>query len=689
MTLYGEPRAWLEQFPPGEPILFSHVHKGLQYTGEVVRADNWSPHWGNPLEGEVYFRIVLLRHRRGGLRPAIQDPRVAVCLPAAGLSRRRGRLAGEVSTTRETQAVYLTQRDTEAELIRQSLQRRLDDLEEQLLGEDSVRYSEGQVITGTEHRPDPVSVFAGLEPTNWFCRLAESLLNEAYPTLPLDADALPRPIAACDAGDLYRAIFDQPGGSADVLEQLGPGIGLSQPGSPGTFDPSSSRVLEMVRSWMSGKADKVHWADIHRYLSRQVGLTGPLATLYLLVCLRWEWQDWAVDLSPDRQLVLVDERPFLGNRITADLLGAVEWNERIVDWGQAMSPVTDPQWNDALQYLSALSPRLAAVEASLDFKPQEQALLLGMRALSQQLSQAKGWLDLMDRAQELLDQNGPARGGASQGPDIAETLERLSHISGDGFQSIYHSLRSVYADYRYLESDLAILREMAELSGSTEQILGAQEYLEEAVIPEDRYPALSVDRQALQAALSPARLVESRGRQWNVLVQDIARFKTRFSASYRAYHENVHDGLPLYRGNMESAHRKVAALGLLNTLLELGAPTGEGLGEALAELGPVLPSCTVATSDLPLDSTPWCNSCQLTLAQTLPTARLSRLAASIDGELSAKSRQLSNLLIERIIQGHTDERLDDFLKIVQASDLSALSNTITVELVAFIRRLLG
>ena len=203
MTLYGEPRVWLEQFPPGIPTPYSHDYLGLSYPGEVVRADNWSSQWGNPLEDEVYFRVVLLHQRRGGLRPVIQDPRVAVCLPAAGLSRRRSRVAGEVATTRETQAVYLTQRDTETDLIRQTLQRRLEALEEQLLGEDSVRYSEGQVITGRENHPDPASVFSGLEPLLWFSRLAGWLLSEAYPTLPLDAAALPRPVTGSDAASLF------------------------------------------------------------------------------------------------------------------------------------------------------------------------------------------------------------------------------------------------------------------------------------------------------------------------------------------------------------------------------------------------------------------------------------------------------------------------------------------------------
>lgn len=58
MTLYGGPRAWLEQFPLGETVAFSYVHSGLLYPGEVIRAESWLPQWGKRLEGDAYYRIV-------------------------------------------------------------------------------------------------------------------------------------------------------------------------------------------------------------------------------------------------------------------------------------------------------------------------------------------------------------------------------------------------------------------------------------------------------------------------------------------------------------------------------------------------------------------------------------------------------------------------------------------------------
>ena len=92
---------------------------------------------------------------------------------------------------------------------------------------------------------------------------------------------------------------------------------------------------------------------------------------------------------------------------------------------------------------------------------------------------------------------------------------------------------------------------------------------------------------------------------------------------------------------------------------------------------------------LQLDSSPWCGSCSLTLDYNLPADGLARLMAATGMDLGAKNRQLSTLLVEPILQGKQDERLNDLLKIVQASDLSALSNTMTAELVGFIQGIIS
>ena len=250
-------------------------------------------------------------------------------------------------------------------------------------------------------------------------------------------------------------------------------------------------------------------------------------------------------------------------------------------------------------------------------------------------------------------------------------------------------MRGVYTDYRRLEEDLSLLHQLSLLGRSAEDILKAQEYLEGALVPPNLYPALSVDRQALREALTPANLVQARGRTWGALEQEFSRFKSNFADAYRTHHEDVHQALPAFHRDLEQARRKLGAVELLNSLSELGEPAGAGLSGSLSQLEEAPPNCTVSKAHLDLETLPWCSSCRLTLETSLPSAELGRLLPTIDGALGAKNGQLSNLLVERILHGKADGRLDDFLKIVQASDLSALATTLNKELLGFIRQLLA
>ena len=696
MTLYGEPEVWLEQFPLREPKSLECDHLGLRYTGEVIRADRWSSSWGAPLEGDTFFRIILLRQRRADFSPDIRDSRIAICLPGTGLSRQHSRLTGELATTRETRAVYLSQRDTQANLIRRTLQRRQEELEEQLLAEDSIRYSDGRILTISACQESPATFFAGLDPAAWFYRIAGWLLTRAYPTLPINQDALPRPVTGEDASGLHRTIFKQ-AGALPLLEQLGPGLGLSLTDNPGTYDPSQSPVFGLLRRRMASVPVPAKWPDLFGYLTRDVGLTGPLATLFLLLYLHWERPELELRLSPSHQLALVGGPPLAGTRLGGDLVPLLRWNQEIAGWAVSIGPATAPEWNDALPHLSTLSPGLAPVSVEQEFQPQEQTLLRHLDALAAELAQAQELIALLERAQDLRGQMGyrvdtdvdPSVATAEEGGALTASLGRLSQISGRDFRSIYQSVRSVYTDHRRLEDDLSLLHQLSLLGRSAEDILKAQEYLEGALVPPIRYPALSVDSQALRAALMPATLVQARGRTWGALEQEVSRFKSNFADAYRIHHEDVHQALPAFQRDLVLAHRKLGATELLNALSELGDPTGAGLSDSLSQLEQVPPNCTVSKAHLDLEYFPWCSSCRLSLETSLPSADLARLLPAIDGALEAKNGQLSNLLVERILDGQADGRLDDFLKIVQASDLSALATTLNQELLGFIRRLLA
>jgi hypothetical protein len=498
--------------------------------------------------------------------------------------------------------------------------------------------------------------------------------------LPLNAAALPRPVAATDAAELYAAIFDQPGGRPDTLELLGAALGLSTPSQPSVFNASSCPVMELIQGRLSGHSGPANWSDLHRYLAHDVGLTGPLANLFLLLYLHREGRDLAVGLSPSHSLTLLDGRPLPVRRLTSDLLPGLRWNERVADWARSVGPPAEPQWNDALQHLNLLSPRLTGVAEGGDFGPLELSLGQDIESLAQELSQAQDLLELLGRAQE--------GDGVDSRTDSLGRLSRVLSQAGGGFRAVYHAVRAEYLDYRQLETDLAGLRQMSQLGKSAEEIVQTQAYLEGAVVPHNLLPSLSVDRQALRAAVATASLLEPKGRSWGALSQHVSGFKSRYAAAYRAHHDNLQQALTDYKQGFETGQRKLRALDLLNTLPELGEPAGAGLAESLGNLGAPPGSCPVPGLYLDLDVVPRCSRCGLSLQRSLPTAPLARVLTAIDADLAAKNRRLSNLLVERILQRRSDRRLDDLLKIVRASDLSALSNTLDIELVEFIRRVI-
>ena len=137
-----------------------------------------------------------------------------------------------------------------------------------------------------------------------------------------------------------------------------------------------------------------------------------------------------------------------------------------------------------------------------------------------------------------------------------------------------------------------------------------------------------------------------------------------------------------------TAKKKSAALGLLNTINELGTPEGTLLDEELAALAVGPAPCSHKANGLDLSNETHCPECQVSLSQTVPVAELARLAPQVEMALGAKTQELSRRLVEKALTGRADECWQEFLQIIQASELSSLANTLDNDLVAFIRQVL-
>jgi hypothetical protein len=163
--------AWAGLFPMNAATPITCVHLGIEYCGEVVRAKRWSPDLGgSPTDGS-HFRIVLLQDRpRLGFSTSLHS-KTAVCVPAASIGRQAQRIIGEI--TEAKQAAYLTRRDVDAAAINSALRERQDNLQGQLIAQESTRFSNGDICVLGDLGPEPFAIDSG--------RRKEEISRVGYP----------------------------------------------------------------------------------------------------------------------------------------------------------------------------------------------------------------------------------------------------------------------------------------------------------------------------------------------------------------------------------------------------------------------------------------------------------------------------------------------------------------------------
>ena len=679
MTTPVDPGQLWHLYPPGEPQPVTVQYQGLQYGGEVVFSDHWDPEWGRRLEGDLYFRVVMLGTRRNVTSSDLQDSRIAVCIPGRGPWRER-RLAGrELTALRETQALYLTQKDRETAFIRGYLRQQREELQTRLVAEEAARYARGQIESPTVFSTGIEEFFTGPEPAAWLEKLADALLSWAYPTLPIELPLLPRTVTPEDVPMIYEAIFASSEEDRIPLGEFGPALGLSTPQAPLTFDPAQCTVFRQIRAELANRGGDLPWNEIVIILAHAAGLTRPLATLYLLAFLYSEQPEAELVLAPDHRLTFRDGRPVRGGALTREFVPFLPWQSNYI--AQIIVGMRlrrgEVSWNDALQYTSFLCQGLTEIEDSpTEVASQEQELLHALNEIKKDT----------DRARELLAVLGRTIPNPIE-DQLRTSFDRLSEVSGGvGFETVYELARGSYGDPQILLEELDMLRRLLYLGASRSDIVGTKSYLEGAAAAAG-HRQLSVDRSALLEQMSLPVLLAG-VQSWPAVAAQVQEFKTRYRRAYITHHTFYQREVSQLLESLEDSHRKLHALSLLNSITELGEPVGVELDDRLNSLEQTMTLCHLSPQDIPLQENPTCASCRLALGEVPPTQEQSRFDRDLRRALGEQNRRLSRALVDRILDDRVDQKLENFLKIVQASDLAALSNTLDYELALFIGQLL-
>ena len=669
-----ESSIYLEPTDVSQPFAWAHL--GIVYPGEVIVADRWRQEWGSPLEEDKYFRILILRSRQILPGDYIHDSRIAACIPGAAPGRQQRDVDRELRVLRETRAKYGALEAPGRAVVHHAFDQREEDLRDKLMAAEAQRYAEGVIQSSSSFTGTPLrEIFSGNRPEDWCKRIASVLLSWAYPTLPLNSPLLPQDLKSEDALRVLASILDQTGSEGMALTQLGPGLGLSTPEAPSRFDPGDCAVFRRILDKFDQSKGELSWREIHRILSHADGLTTPFATLYLIAFVYNGSPEVELGLMPNHGLSLLDGRRLFSTRLTRERIPLLVWRDDVTEKLVSLRLPGAVSWNDALPYTLCLTPDLREIGKNEDASVQEQVL-------SQVLAHL---LSRVERCQQIVGEFSRLLGGANE--DVQTTLERLQGLSvSRDYMEVYKQSRHYFGSPAGLSERLHLLDRLEALGQFLPEVGWARGYLDGAVV-EGGQEELSLIRFALIQGLSLPHLLED-PRGWQSFMGQFDQFRRDYGRVYRAHHQEYHRRSLLLRTGLEDTATRLEALARLNSIFELGEPVGEELGEEHQRLYKGIRVCDESPEDLDLDLKSQCFTCSLALGEELPQEEVELLDRKLERSLMAQNRRLSLVLVERILHGQTDQRLEKFLKVVQASDLSSLADVLNDEMAIFIQRLL-
>lgn len=218
-------------------------------------------------------------------------------------------------------------------------------------------------------------------------------------------------------------------------------------------------------------------------------------------------------------------------------------------------------------------------------------------------------------------------------------------------------------------------------------LLHTRRYLQSIEVP-GTLPDLRLDLTVAAEQLSFAALVRAPGRLPAILAA-VEHFRRRYGKAYVRRHEIYWQTMSGIESHLLEAQTRAAALARLNSLSELGAPVGEMALEAIGSLAEETSGCPL-TVDLveALADSPVCPACGIRLDQGPPLAQAEEALSRLDRSIERQLARLSSLAVRETLERSNDPRIERFLRVVQAAQLSSLAEVLDDALTNYLRRFL-
>ena len=667
-------------FPHRSGASTRRVHR-IAYGGEVVVSDRWRHEFGDQVRHtDQHFRLVYLTTKpvEGDekITAALRDTRIAVCRPDDLSSETRDALADFLAAEEMKKNCAAPTQGT----LRDYAHTKRREAIKVILKCQQDEFRRGKVVTQKGYGIQAVQLFAA--PKDREDTLAAILLEKAYDTPLFSPRELKKHFTDADARKLFAGLFSKGPANAekDAVTNFGPGIELTVRSHPAEFKADHSQALAKIREALSGVSDKPV-NDLQTTFCRPpYGLTQEMVTLYVFALVRSG--SWEVELNPSPAIQFANGSPLPGNRLTAHTLGLVKWNAQLGKalLGARLVASTQKGWDEVLPFARVLDGTLKTAPTPDDELQRNQQLVTILGRVRSEVPEVEKGVAAL--ALKL---------GGTVPKSFREVCGRLKNIAAtQSYQQFDAGARESYGDVEMFKEAYEeyqrghALRERAMEIGQSLDYLAAACGLNTALTVEqdNLLGLLNFDTLLAQPHLVATRL------------ELVSSWKEDYVQVYRKRHRTYYEELGRSAVVAEALRPRVVALARLNDVIELG-PALPGTGNVVADfekLGDALWLCPDANEADVEGGNAICPKCQWSTSRVPPEQALDHIEKVVGQGLADRLQRLTDASISLILKKTADEQgrpdLDALLEVIQLAHVDKLTDVMTEELAAFLRRLL-
>jgi len=273
-------------------------------------------------------------------------------------------------------------------------------------------------------------------------------------------------------------------------------------------------------------------------------------------------------------------------------------------------------------------------------------------------------------------------------PGLALARHALGRLTAAARSPAPVALADLYPTPMALAEDIFLARCLMRDPPAALELAAMRDFLSRAAVPEG-LSDLAMDRTVSLEQISFATLWAEPHRL-DSMRATFEYFRGRFRAALLAHHASHWRVMRRLRLSLEDSEAAARALARLNSLEQLGRPLGEDTLVQHGRLLAAVQDCPlIERLDEALGAAASCPGCGLTLADQPPSAQVDALLRRLSRALSQQMTRLSSEAVHRILARARGERIEQFLQVLQASDLAGLASVLDDELVEFLRDLLA